>query len=287
MSDFGSDLMHFYEIVSYNHTHEKEPIIGISIESIDSRISRDSFWYSAYPWYAIGRRYCDAVVKFGGIPVLLCLNLSSVSHYAKLLDGIIIQGISFDMDPVFYGDPFKHKTTVTRPERAQFDMAIVKKMIDQNKPVLGINYGCQLINVVSGGTLYQHIPEEVPNAKNHTQRTLLIYQQHRTKILPGTNLYDISSAADTTYSKLKKDSKTGCLVFRTNSYHHQCIKEIGTDMRVFARAEDDVIEGIESTNHNFCIGTQWNAEFLSTPIDIAIFNSFVDSARKISLNKLV
>ncbi|MDR2464461.1 MAG: gamma-glutamyl-gamma-aminobutyrate hydrolase family protein [Holosporales bacterium] len=285
MPNFGSDLMRFYEVASYNHLSEKEPTIGISIDSVDSRLAMDSCWYSEYPWYAIGRRYCDAVVRSGGIPVLLCSNLSSVSHYARLLDGIIVPGISFDIDPVFYGDTFKHKTTVTRQNRTQFDTAIIKKMIDQNKAVLGINYGCQLINVVLDGTLHQHITENIPNATSHIQESLLIYQQHRTNIQPNTTLYQISNIADRVYANSVKNPETGCLMIRTNSHHHQCIKKLGTNLRVTAIAEDDVIEGIESTSLGFCVGIQWNPEFLSTPIDIAIFDAFICAARKISSSK--
>lgn len=279
MSAASADLIRLYEWASYDHKSVKAPIIGISMDAVDTRSNPGSFWYSEYPWYAIGKRYCDAVVQAGGIPVLLCYNLSNIAQYVRILDGLLIAGVAFDIDPVLYGEDFRHKTTVTRPSRTQFEWAMTQKMMDQNKPILGITGGMQLINVMLGGTLIQHILEEVPSAEIHTQNTLLVYPQHTVEIHEGTEFYKEICQFDSSYTDSIKNRHKNVLCIQTNSYHHQSIKKIGQNLRITAQTRDGIIEGIESTFFRFCKGVQWNAEFLMTPVDMALFKAFVNSSR--------
>lgn len=256
----------------------RPPLIGIPVDSVDTHLTPDSFWYSEYPWYALGRRYADAVAQAGGVPVLLCYNTSSLETYANVLDGLLLAGMSFDVDPALYGESALHKTTVMRPERTQFEWAIAKLMIDQDKPVLGLTAGMQLVNVILGGTLCQHILEEIPDAENHTQDSPLLSFQHAVTVVPETGLWRAVHIFDANYAQ-SLEYPDRSLHVETNSYHHQCVKKLGRGVHAVAHTKDGVVEAIEATEFKFCWGIQWNAEFLLTPMDRAIFHAFVEVAR--------
>jgi putative glutamine amidotransferase len=270
------DISHLYAMPSYDHGGKKLPVVGITVDMVDTRIDVDSTWYSVYPWYAIGRRYCDSIVRAGGAPVMLCYNLSNIISYAETIDALLVTGIGSDIDPTFYGEKFKHKATVSRPMKTQFEWAMIQKMIDMNKPILGINVGMQLINVAYGGTLTQHILEEFPNAISHMQQRSLALASHTVKISKKTKLYKCLQEFDVgCISSLKSDDNF--LVLETNSYHRQALNKLGKGLKVNAIAEDGMIEGIESTENNFCMGVQWNAEFLINCADSSLFRAFVEA----------
>jgi putative glutamine amidotransferase len=255
------------------------PVIGIVIDSINAQKYREHGGYSQYPWYAIGRRYSEAIVRYGGIPVLICNNLSSVPRYAEILDGLLISGTAADVDPIFYGETFHHKTTLTHATRTQFDIAIARQMLDRDKPILGINYGTQLINVIHGGTLFQHIAEEIPGAIWHNQEQLLVYTQHSITVQPNTRLCELFLDAMFGDQMMAPPPRAADLKFDVNSHHHQSVKTLGHGLKIAAIADDGVVESIESSSSKFCVGVQWHAEFLSTPIDPGLFKSFIDASR--------
>lgn len=264
--------------MSTSSKKSKAPLIGIPMDAVDTHLDPGSFWYSEYPWYALGRRYADAVVQAGGVPLLLCYNTSSLETYADLLDGLLLAGVSFDIDPALYGETTRHKTTIIRPERTQFEWAITKLMLDRNKPVLGLTAGMQLINVILGGTLYQHILEEVPGAENHTQDSPLLTLQHAVTIDSASEMAAAIRTYDATYAR-SLETPAGELCVETNSYHHQCVKKLGTSLKAVACTKDGIVEAIESEALRFCWGIQWNAEFLLTPVDYAIFKTFVEASK--------
>jgi putative glutamine amidotransferase len=204
---------------------------------------------------------------------MLCYNLSNVETYSRVLDGLLVAGVSADIDPVFYGENV-HKTTNSRPKKTQFEWAISKRMIDMNKPVLGINTGMQIINVVQGGTLCQNFAEERRDAYNHQQQAPLIFPHHEVIINKATKLCGyIGDFASNRATPLREDSTS--IVIETNSYHRQVIKTLGERLKESAVSPDNVIESIESTELDFCVGVQWNAEFFVTAADRAIFSAFI------------
>jgi putative glutamine amidotransferase len=130
-------------------------------------------------------------------------------------------------------------------------------------PVLGICGGQQLLAVVLGGTLIQHIPDEVEGALEHEQSNPRNQPGHTVAIAPGTHLHRIVGADE----------------MNVNSAHHQAVKEVSGSMVVNARSSDGVIEGIEAPRQRFCLGVQWHPEFEIDAGDIRIFAAFVDAAR--------
>jgi len=129
-------------------------------------------------------------------------------------------------------------------------------------PVLGICGGQQLLNVVLGGTLIQHIPDEVPDCLAHRQPNPRNEPGHTVRVILGTLLHRITGAAN----------------LAVNSAHHQAVKEVGPGLVIDAVAEDGVVEGIEDPRHRFCLGVQWHPEFEINEADRRIFRAFVEVA---------
>jgi len=150
----------------------------------------------------------------------------------------------------------------TKDGRTAFESAILKGALKRDMPVLGICGGQQLLNVVLGGTLIQHIPAEVDDALAHEQPNPRTEPGHVVHVVKGTLLYRI----------------TGSEALAVNSAHHQAAKDVGRDVIVNATADDGIIEGIEHPRYRFCLGVQWHPEYLISPGDGRILDAFVAAA---------
>lgn len=106
-----------------------------------------------HPWYALRENYCTAVVAAGGLPILLPHEPERAADYLGLIQGLVVTGGAFDVDPALFGAASKHATVVTKDRRTAFEFAIAQGAIAADKAVLGICGGQQLLNVVLGGTL--------------------------------------------------------------------------------------------------------------------------------------
>ncbi len=131
------------------------PVIGITLDR------EEPGGYSKFPWLALRENYCRAVSKAGGLPVLLPHETERVEEYLALIHGLIVSGGAFDIDPALFGAAERHATVTTKDARTAFEWAITRGALDRDMPVLGICGGQQLLHVVLGGTLIQHIPDEV------------------------------------------------------------------------------------------------------------------------------
>jgi putative glutamine amidotransferase len=237
----------------------KKPIIGITLDS------EKPGGYSLFPWVALRENYADSIVAVGGTPVLLPHVPESVNQYLDTIQGLIITGGNFDIDPALYGASSRHDTIITKDRRTQFEWAITKAALERDMPILGICGGHQLINVILGGTLLQHIPDDIPNALEHQQRIAGVAQgkpHHDIKITKGTLLHQI----------------TGSTGYKTNSSHHQAIKTLGQGLVVNAQTSDGVIEGIEYLGKEFVLGLEWHPEYLASKEDKKILAAFVEAA---------
>lgn len=234
----------------------KKPIIGITLDYETTET------YSKYPWYALRENYITAIEKSGGIPLPLPHEVSLVDEYFSMIDGLVITGGNFDVDPKYYGEEISSERVVLKDKRTQFEFAICKKAIENNLPILGICGGEQLLNVVMGGSLIQHIPDEVDTNIDHEQKTPKHLPSHEVLVEKNTLLHAIT--------KLEK--------FNVNSTHHQAVKNIGKGVIVSAKAPDGVIEAIEKSNHKFCLCVQWHPEYYEQEHDKKIFESFIQAA---------
>ncbi|MGH7817439.1 MAG: gamma-glutamyl-gamma-aminobutyrate hydrolase family protein, partial [Candidatus Binatia bacterium] len=138
--------------------------------------------------------------------------------------------------------------------------------LKKDLPILGICGGEQALNVVLGGSLYQDIDAQIPNAAEHEQSEKKTYGGHRVHIPNDTRLRAIVRSA----------------TLEVNTTHHQAVKQLGKGLIVDAVADDGVIEGIESTRHRFVIGVQWHPEVLAPRRQghRRIFSAFVAACKR-------
>jgi len=234
------------------------PQIGITLDA------EQPGGYSRFPWYACRENYFGAVVTTGGLPFALPHEPDMAEAYLDTIDGLIVTGGAFDVDPAIYGDATRHEKVTTKDRRTQFEFAVTRGALARNLPVLGICGGQQLLNVVLGGTLIQHIPDEVPNALEHEQKNPRDQAGHEVSIKKNTLLYRI----------------TGAETLAVNSAHHQAAKAVPAGTLIDAVAPDGVIEGIEDPRYKFCLGVQWHPEFFISDGDRKIFQAFVDACAR-------
>jgi putative glutamine amidotransferase len=234
------------------------PVIGLTL---DHELEGG---YSQFPWYAIRENYCAAVRRAGGLPILLPHDPQAAETYLDMIDGLVITGGGFDVDPTLFGALLRHPTVRTKDRRTAFELAAARAALARDMPVLGICGGQQLLNVALGGTLVQHIPDEVPGALPHRQPNPRDEPGHEVRILAGTLLRRI----------------TGAERLAVNSAHHQAVKEAGPGLVIDAVAEDGIVEGIEDPRRRFCLGVQWHPEFGLGDGDRRIFRAFVGAASR-------
>ena len=233
------------------------PLIGITLDS------EGAGGYSQLPWYALRQNYCDAVTKAGGLPFPLPHEIDLVEDYLEHLDGLLITGGAFDIDPLLFGATARHTTVTLKSRRTDFELAMVTGALARDLPILGICGGEQLLAVALGGELIQHIPDEIPHA--------LAHEQPNPRTEPG---HDVILLPDSMLGRL-----AGIRRIPVNSAHHQAVKDVPDTVVISATADDGVIEAIEDPSHCFCLGVQWHPEYSISPIDAAIFDVFVDASR--------
>lgn len=179
-----------------------------------------------------------------------------------LLDGLVVTGGAFDVDPALYGAADRHDTVTTKDRRTAFELAILNGFLAADRPVLGICGGQQLLNVTLGGTLIQHIPDEVADCLAHEQPNPRTEAGHAVIVSTGTLLHRLAGGAST---------------LAVNSAHHQAAGAVGDGVVVSGKAPDGVIEAIEVPGKRFCLGVQWHPEYRISAADDAIFQAMIEA----------
>jgi putative glutamine amidotransferase len=234
-----------------------KPVIGLTVDW------EDTGGYSKLPWYALRENYTLSISRAGGLPVMLPQGLDDVDAYLSHIDGLIITGGAFDVDPTLFGADSHHVTVKLKASRTAFEMAVTRGAMARNMPMLGICGGQQLLHVALGGTLIQHIPDAVPNALAHEQPNPRTEPSHNVTVIPGTLLHSI----------VETD------IMAVNSAHHQAAADAPDGVVINARAPDGIIEGIEAPAYRFCLGVQWHPEYAISPNDDRILAAFVTACR--------
>jgi len=175
------------------------------------------------------------------------------------LDGLIVTG-GTDLDPALYGQPRQAETEDPDRPRDELELRLIREALDRDLPLLGICRGCQLLNVLHGGTLVQHLAESETHRVRPGDSSLRGEPVHPVRVEPGTRLASILGAVE----------------HGVNSRHHQAVDRIGPGLVVSARAPDGVIEGLERPDKRFAVGVQWHPEDSATTdrVNIQLFDAF-------------
>ncbi len=197
----------------------------------------------------IGEAYIQAVLRAGGLPVVIPVGLSESETEALFsrLDGILLTG-GGDIHPdLFQGAPHPRVYGIDE-RRDQLEIRLVQLAADRGKPFLGICRGIQVINVALGGTLYTDIGGQMAGASRHDYYPDIPrgFLAHAVSVAPGSRL-------------------AGCLGgehFEVNSLHHQGIERLASGLVAVAHAPDSLVEGVELPGHPFGLGVQWHPEWL-------------------------
>ncbi len=215
---------------------------------------------NALSWFNTG--YYDSITAVGGlpVPVVPLADDADLKQVLTMLDGLILAGCAQDLDPIRLGMD-RHPATRQMPlRREDFDRRLCKLAVEMRMPILAIGGGMQLLNVICGGSIHQHLPEDCPRALHHfdpVESTL----RHVIEIVPGTRV----------------DAIYGPGEIRVNSQHHQGVNQVSKLFRVSATAPDGVIEAFESVDDDwYCLGVQWHPENESaSALDMQVFEQFM------------
>ena len=207
--------------------------------------------------------YIRCVENAGGVPVLLppLVDPAPAADILRRLDGVLFVG-GEDIDPGVYGEEPLPGYEPVPPHRGTFDLELARCALNSDLPILAVCYGAQLLAVVTGGTLWQHLPDQLPDGLEHRGKYPDL-PLHPVTLEPGTRLSRIFGTA----------------AGEVNTSHHQGIRTLGEDWIVSAASPDGVIEGFERPGDRFVVGVQWHPELMETrPEQRALFEAFVEAA---------
>jgi putative glutamine amidotransferase len=232
------------------------PVIGINMDLVAANKTSASY-------VRLAAGYFDKIYEAGGLPIVLPpLNKEeAIEALLDKVDGMILCG-GADLDPKRQNLPSHSTVMPMSPRREENDFTMIRMIMDRQMPVLGIGVGMQQINVAHGGTLFLHLPEDMPKSFPHFDPTGGPHR-HIVNLEPKTRLDEVYGGGE----------------IRVNSSHHQAVKKLGNDLRVSAKSPDEVIEAIESTDPDwFCVGVQWHPESdTASALDMQLFECFLQS----------
>ncbi|MTI65758.1 MAG: gamma-glutamyl-gamma-aminobutyrate hydrolase family protein [Firmicutes bacterium] len=242
---------------------KKRPLIGISAElKVD-----ESGRFPGYRRVYVNEDYIKSVELVGGVPIIIPLtdNEENIKKCIERMDGLILSG-GHDVTPLSYGEEPLQKLGNILPERDKFDLKLLKKAYELNKPILGICRGHQIINVFFGGNIYQDLSYIEGCKIKHDQYNLSNIVTHTVEVKENTILREV----------LGKE-------ILTNSFHHQVIKDVAPGFIISAKAKDGVIEAIEKKGEQFILGVQWHPEMMAVKKDenmLKVFKKLIKVSSK-------
>jgi putative glutamine amidotransferase len=228
-----------------------KPIVGITASVIDTRLQ-------------VKETYLQAILSNGALPVVMAYasDADQIDGYLRRVDGLLISG-GADVDPAYYGEEPLPVLGKIFPARDRFEIALIREAARRDIPILAICRGMQVVNVAMGGSLYQDVSLYRPDVLQHMQPSAYHVPTHTVEIAPDTQLHRIMGRTE----------------IRTNSMHHQSVKEPAPGFVVSAKAKDGVIEAIESPSHRFFLAVQWHPEELAAhdPMAQRLFRAWIEA----------
>jgi putative glutamine amidotransferase len=236
-----------------------KPIIGINADFANPSGDKPSFTYLASGYY-------DAVSKVGGIPLVIppIEDDDDLDRALQVVDGVVLIG-GADLDPRRDGWMLHPTIRPLATRRESFDRRLMRLIAERRTPVFGIGAGMQLMNVVLGGNLLLHIPEDRPTALPHHD-PLDPAHRHTLELVPNSLMERVYGDGE----------------LRVNSMHHMAIDEVAPGFEVTARCPDGIVEAIESRIGDwFALGTQFHPEAdTASALDLRVFEEFVDAVKE-------
>jgi putative glutamine amidotransferase len=212
--------------------------------------------------------YEESIRRAGGEVHILDYTRDAPEEVVRSVDGILLAG-GGDVLPSLYGEAPHPTFDAAEAGRDAYELELVARATEADLPLLAICRGIQVLNVARGGTLVQHIPEQLRDSLNHTLREPPYAIAHDVWIAEGSRLETVMR------DRLEGDT------LPVNSRHHQAVKDVGAGLVVSATAPDGVIEAVEDPSRKFCLGVQWHPEnFYRTGEFRELFEAFIGAARK-------
>ena len=211
------------------------PVIGICSATESARWAAWEVVENLSP-----RNYSLSVNRAGGMALILPPDdvlAEGPDEVLDMLDGLILAGGS-DIDPATYGAQPHPETGTTWPERDRFELGLGTRALERDMPVLGVCRGMEMLNVIQGGTLNQHLDSEL---HRHTPG---VFTDHRVRLEPGSLAERVVGAEHT----------------EVKSAHHQGLEELGEGVVASGHADDGVVEAIELPDRSFAVGVLWHPE---------------------------
>jgi putative glutamine amidotransferase len=231
-----------------------KPMIGVNMDYRPGRKESAPFCY-------LHAGYCDALKKAGAVPVMVppLDEEEDIDRVLNTVDGFLFIG-GGDLDCRRDGYMLHPSMHLLDPRREDFDRRVMRGVVERRMPVMGVGSGMQLLNVMMGGTLFLHLPEDLPRAIPHHD-PMDAGHRHALEIEMGTLMERVYGEGE----------------IRVNSTHHMAIDDVAPGFSVTARCPDGVVEAIESNMDGwFAFGTQFHPESESaTALDQRIFEEFV------------
>lgn len=212
------------------------PRIGITAYDVPASFSH----WADMQCVMVPAGYTRAVAEAGGIPLVLP-PIGGMTELLDDLDALVMSGGS-DIGSERYGEEPHPESLGVFPHRDEAELELLAEALRRGTPVLGICRGMQLLNVLLGGSLHQHLPDSVPDGALH-KAAPGTFARHAVQLEPGSRLADL----------IDRDAQV-------HSCHHQAPNRIGEGLLVTARAPDGVVEGLELENASFAVGVLWHPE---------------------------
>ena len=227
------------------------PIVGITT------YVEDAAWGAwNLPAALIPYDYVRAVERAGGRALLVPPSVEGVDETLDVLDGLLFSGGN-DLDPASYGADAHPETSGTRPERDRGELALLEGALARDMPMLAVCRGFQVLNVVHGGDLVQHLPDEVGHELHREVKG--VFSDHDVRIDDTSRLGSLLGGRAP-----------------VKSHHHQGVGRVGDGLRATAWAEDGTVEALEDPHRRFALGVLWHPE---AGEDMKLFEALVAEAR--------
>ena len=210
-----------------------KPVIGITLDQEGDCLR-------------LRRNYSEAILHSGGIPLMIPPG-NDPYLIAETIDGLLIPG-GGDIDPSYYAEEVCFPLEIVMKERTDFEMNLFLRMLEQRRPIFGICYGMQLMNVALGGSLYQDLGFQYGKTVEH-----------------GNGIHRITGTGEMFQGE-----------HMVNSSHHQGIKKLGSGLTPVAFSDDGLIEAVLMEGHPFLIAVQWHPERSDDALSQGLFRLFVE-----------